>query len=158
MPITWEIDKEVQTGLSRKSVFVRLTGADGNDFKLFEATAVPLNIDPDEYIESHPSLTARKMWNRGKPITVSDVRGARCRKMRAYYRHILDEIEETAEAGSSLDTALTAAMQAVAQNGRGEAAFAKRREWLELENPDTIEEKRTLLLTIENFALRGLTQ
>lgn len=79
MLATWEIVKEVQTELNRKSVFVQLTNADGNEHRLFEAAHVPLNMDPDKYVKAHPSTTVWKMWTQGKAITPETERSSKTR-------------------------------------------------------------------------------
>lgn len=94
--ITWEIDREQQTGLRIKSVFVLLQ--DNGAYRKFEAVGVPLMADAQQYITTH--YTPADMWAQGVTATAEGQRKASLAAARAADASNVITAEEAEQANS----------------------------------------------------------
>ena len=156
MVIEYLVEKEIPTGLSKKSVVVLLT-QDGA-YRRFEHAGMPIEADVEELITA-PVLAY--MWNHATVISEKVYLDAQLRAARDYYTNILWQIEKQRRVSGTLDQALGLGLVAINNeppDAFGDDAFAGYREWMELGTPQSIEEKRAALLLMQNFALIGLVR
>lgn len=160
MAIQFDVLKELPSGLERKSVFVMMTDTDTGEKKQLEITKVPADVDDIEtWITSNPSIAPRRLFRdpRATAVDVTMVNQSRERGLAGYYRDILDAIATSVASGGGLDDLLAVARSAIMSNARGRAQVEQYTAALGLSNqPETIAEKRDLLLAVEHFALKGI--
>ena len=93
-------------------------------------------------------------------ITQQQWRDAQLRQAEWYYINIVRAIETVRLAEGTLNEALVAGLAAIndenAPDVFGASEFEDYQQWMDFGSPPSIEERRTALLLIENFALIGL--
>jgi len=84
-------------------------------------------------------------------------RGSGGRKQyKAYYYAVLRSVDGVRAAGGTLDMALGAGLQAINQDEAKRAEFDQWRSMCQLVNPETVQDKRDLLVALLAFANAGL--
>jgi len=155
MTISYIIEAEVPTGLKTKSVILLLR--DNGNYRRYEHAGLAVEVDVEGLLTA-PVLNW--IWSQATTITQQQWRDAQLRQVAWYYVNIVRAIETVRLADGSLNEALVAGLAAIndedAPDVFGSSAFADYQEWMDFGSPPSIEERRTALLLIQNFALIGL--
>lgn len=146
-----EETKRLPNGLKNESVVLLLTDTDTGSRRSVEVVGAAGH---------DPAATGdlQELWAQGAAVSELEVERTKSAKREGYYRKILRGINEVREASGSLDAALAAAQVEIARNQKAAAEFAQLQMWFGLQSPADLNEKRQLLLLIQNFALTGLAQ
>ncbi len=143
------IIEEKANGLKTKAVGVLLK--DGQIVRRCEVV-VDQAEDAAGYVQSH----AVELWAEATTTDMAWWLSIRERQYRAYYYAILRAVDGVRDAGGSLDMALAGGLQAINADADKRAEFDRWRTMCQLTDPQTVQDKRDLLMGLLLFANSGL--
>jgi hypothetical protein len=145
-------DTQTVKGSRAKSVFVFLGQDEPRSFRRAEVQ-MPAQADVSEFLAG---MQDAALWQLGSEISQAAFIAAQERMLEDYYYNIMAVVVGVQMSEGSLDMALAAGLNAVAQYAPKAAQFSQWRGMMGLTNPETPQDKRDLLFGLLTFANTGI--
>lgn len=143
------VTDEQANGLRTKSVTVLMK--DNAAYRRAEVV-LPAGTDAATWMAANGASA----WAAGSAVDASWWLAAKERQYKAYYYTVLRSVDGVRAAGGTLDMALGAGLQAINLDETKRAEFDQWRTMCQLVNPETVQDKRDLLVAVLAFANAGL--